>query len=67
MCHIFIRHSSVQRHLESFHFLGVGNRVAVIMAEELFVGQVVGSFGHVLGSGVAGFGLKQIPFDGSPH
>jgi hypothetical protein len=37
------------------------------MAEELFVGQVVGSFGHVLGSGVAGFGLKQIPFDGFPH
>lgn len=36
-------HSSVERHLGSFHFLGVVRRVAMNVAEESFVGQVVES------------------------
>lgn len=47
----------VEKHLGCFHFLGVVSRVAMNMVEESFVGQVVGFFGHVLTSGIAGVRL----------
>jgi hypothetical protein len=38
MYHIFLIHSSIDKHLGNFQFLAITNRVAVDMAEQVSLG-----------------------------
>lgn len=47
--HTFITHSSVDGHLDWFHFLAIVKRAAINMAMQISLWQVTESFGHMPG------------------
>ena len=54
MYHIFFIYSSVERHLGSFQFLAIINKVAMNIVEQVFLWDGGVSFGYMRRSGRAG-------------
>jgi len=54
MYHIFCIHSSVERHLGSFHLLAIINKAAMNIVEHVSLFYVWASFGYMSKRGIAG-------------